>query len=41
MDQVIAILGQPKTIAKAGTKVIFKYADMKVTFLNGKVSDVE
>jgi hypothetical protein len=41
MDQVIAILGQPKTIAKAGTKVIFKYADMKVTFLSGKVSDVE
>lgn len=41
MDQVIAILGQPKSVAKVGAKVILRYPDLKVTLLNGKVSDVE
>jgi hypothetical protein len=40
-DQVIAILGKPQKIAKVGPKEIYFYPDMKVTFTNGKVSDVE
>ena len=39
--QVIAGFGQPTRIAKLGVKEIFYYKDMKVTFTNGKVSNVE
>jgi hypothetical protein len=41
VDQVVAILGQPQRIAKAGAKQIYFYKDLKVTFTSGKVSDVE
>jgi hypothetical protein len=41
MDQVRAGFGQPLKLAKLGEKVIFYYKDMKVTFSNGKVSNVE
>lgn len=41
MDQVTAGFGQPLKVAKLGAKVIFYYKDMKVTFTNGKVSNVE
>ena len=41
MNQVTSGFGQPLRIAKLGSKVIFSYKDMKVTFTNGKVSDVE
>lgn len=40
-DQVTASFGQPLRVAKLGTKVIFYYKDMKVTFTDGKVSNVE
>ena len=41
-DQVIAALGQPKSIAKiTEKKQIYIYKDLKVTFVNGKVSDVQ
>ena len=40
-DQVTAAFGQPVKAAKIGVKDIFYYKDMKVTFLNGKVSNVE
>jgi len=41
-DQVVAGFGQPVRTAKlAGTKEIYFYKDMKVTFTNGKVSDVQ
>ena len=40
-EQVIAALGQPSKIAKVGTKEIYFYKDLKVTFINGKVTDVE
>jgi hypothetical protein len=40
-DQVIAAFGQPTRIAKLGGKEIFYYKDMKVTFTNGKVSNVD
>jgi hypothetical protein len=41
MDQVTAGFGQPLRVAKVGVKTIFYYKDMKVTFTNGKVSNVE
>jgi hypothetical protein len=40
-DEVIAAFGQPTRIAKLGVKEIYYYKDMKVTFTNGKVSNVE
>ncbi len=41
MDQVTDGLGQPLKVGRVGTNTIFYYKDMKVTFNNGKVSDVE
>jgi hypothetical protein len=41
MDQVTAGFGQPLKVANLGGKTIFYYQDMKVTFTNGKVSNVE
>lgn len=39
--QVTAAFGQPAKTAKLGTKEIYYYKDMKVTFTGGKVSDVD
>jgi hypothetical protein len=41
IDQVTSSLGNPVTIVNLGTKKIYKYKDMKITFKDGKVSDVE
>jgi hypothetical protein len=41
IDQVIAALGQPLRKAKVGTKDIYYYKDLKVIFVNGKVTDVQ
>jgi hypothetical protein len=40
-DQVVATLGQPDKIVKAGSKEIYQYKDLKVTFVNGKMTDVQ
>jgi hypothetical protein len=40
-DQVTAAFGQPTRVAKLGAKDIFYYKDMKVTFTNGKVTNVD
>jgi len=40
-DQVVAALGQPEKIVNLGAKQIYVYKDLKVTFVNGKVSDVQ
>jgi hypothetical protein len=40
-DQVEAALGKPDKIVNLGTKQIYVYKDLKVTFVNGKVSDVQ
>ncbi len=40
-DQVKAALGQPDKIVNLGAKQIYVYKDIKVTFINGKVSDVQ
>jgi hypothetical protein len=41
IDQVTAGFGQPQRIAKVGVKTIYYYKDMKVTFNDGIVKDVE
>jgi hypothetical protein len=41
VDQVTAAFGQPVRMANLGAKKIYYYKDMKVTFTNGKVSNVE
>ncbi len=41
VDQVVAAFGQPVRVANLGAKQIYYYKDMKVTFTNGKVSNVE
>ncbi|MFY9855099.1 MAG: hypothetical protein WAK26_14605 [Terracidiphilus sp.] len=40
-SQVTAAFGQPLRLAKLGVKEIYYYKDMKVTFTNGKVTNVE
>ncbi len=40
-EQVVAAFGQPARVVKMGTKEIDYYKDMKVTFMNNKVSAVE
>jgi hypothetical protein len=40
-DQVTAILGQPDKIVKLASKQIYVYKNLKVTFKDGKVSDVQ
>jgi hypothetical protein len=40
-DQVQASLGKPDKIVNLGTKQIWVYKDLKVTFVNGRVSDVQ
>ncbi len=39
--QVVAVLGQPEKKVNLGSKQIYVYKDLKVTFINGKVSDVQ
>jgi hypothetical protein len=40
-DQVQSVLGKPDKMFNVGAKQIYVYKDVKVTFLNGKVSDVQ
>jgi hypothetical protein len=40
-EQVEAALGKPDKIVNLGAKELYIYKDMKITFLNGKVSDVQ
>jgi len=40
-DEVVAILGVPEKKIDLGTKKIFVYKDIKVTFADNKVSDVQ
>jgi len=40
-DQVQAAMGKPDKIVNLGSKQIYVYKDLKVTFINGKVSDVQ
>jgi hypothetical protein len=40
-DQVVASLGQPDKVVDLGSKKIYIYKDLKITFVDGKVSDVQ
>jgi hypothetical protein len=40
-SQVTASLGQPDKVVDLGSKKIHIYKDLKVTFVDGKVSDVQ
>jgi hypothetical protein len=40
-DQVVAAIGQPDKIINLGAKQLYVYKDIKVTFINGKVADVQ
>jgi hypothetical protein len=40
-DQVQAAMGKPEKIVNLGPKQIYVYKDLKVTFLGGKVADVQ
>jgi hypothetical protein len=40
-DQVEAAMGKPDKKVTLGANMIYVYKDLKVTFLNGKVSDVQ
>jgi hypothetical protein len=41
VEQVVAALGQPTQIFKAGSKQIYVYKTVKITFIDGKVSGIE
>jgi hypothetical protein len=41
VDEITAMFGQPKNILDLGPKKIFVYKDMKVTFKDGKATDVQ
>jgi hypothetical protein len=40
-EQVVAMLGEPTKKAKVGTKDIYFYKDVKIIFINGRVSDIQ
>lgn len=41
IDEVVAIQGQPQKIVDLGNKKIYVYPDLKITFIDGQVADVE
>src|ERR1035441_6903194 len=41
IEEVAAILGQPEKVVDLGAKKIYVYKDMKITFTDGRVSDVQ
>jgi hypothetical protein len=41
MAEVEAVMGKPESILKVGAKSIYVYKSIKVTFLEGKVADIQ
>jgi hypothetical protein len=41
VDQVRAIQGEPQKIVDLGPKQIYVYKDLKITFTDGRVSDIQ
>jgi len=41
VSEVEQIMGRPKDIANVGAKKIYVYKDLKVTFIDGKASDIQ
>jgi hypothetical protein len=40
-EDVVAVLGPPAKIFLLGAKTVFVYPDIKVIFIDGKVTDAE
>jgi len=40
-QQVVEALGQPEKILKLGAKTIYVYKDIKVSFTDGRVADLQ
>lgn len=40
-EQVTAVLGQPTTVVNLGAKEVYYFPNMRVTFVNGHVADVQ
>ncbi len=41
IEEVTALVGQPKQIVEVGTKKVYIYPAFKITFVDGKVASVE
>jgi hypothetical protein len=41
IDQVKAIQGEPEKVVDLGSKKIYVYKDLKITFIDGKVTDIQ
>jgi hypothetical protein len=41
IDQAKAIQGEPQRIVEVGNRKIYVYKDLKITFTNGRLTDVE
>ena len=41
MEQVESVMGKPQSILKVGPKTIYVYPAIKVTFIDGKVTDIQ
>jgi tartrate dehydratase beta subunit/fumarate hydratase class I family protein len=41
IPEVVTVLGQPERIVNLGSKQIYVYKELRITFLEGKVSDVQ
>ena len=41
IDEIVSVLGAPEQIIDLGPKQIYRYKDLKVTFVNHRVSDVQ
>ena len=41
IPEIVTVLGQPERIVDLGSKKIYVYKTLKITFLDGKVSDVQ
>jgi hypothetical protein len=41
ISEVVGIMGSPRRVVNLGSKKIYVYSDMKITFVNGRVTDVQ
>jgi hypothetical protein len=41
LNDVTTALGQPEKMVNLGKKQIYVYKDLKITFVDGKVTDVQ
>jgi hypothetical protein len=41
IDEVKAVQGEPQKVVDLGPKKIYVYKDLKITFIDGKVSDIQ